>query len=81
MSIRRLTEDVFRAVSDSNGVAMVRTLPAGMEGYSVNHSNFAMPIAGSGANAGRSASVNLFPGETSRVTVKMQKAGAQALTH
>jgi hypothetical protein len=80
-TIRRLAEDDFRAVSDSNGVALVRTLPSGNQGYSVTHSNYAMPIAGSGANASRSASVSLSPGETGRVTVKMQKAGTETLTH
>jgi hypothetical protein len=81
MAIRRLTEGDFRAVSDSNGVALVRTLPAGNQNYSVTHSNYAMPIVGSGANAGRSASVNLSPGATGHVTVKMQKAGTETLTH
>jgi hypothetical protein len=81
LAIRKLTEDDFRAVSDSNGVARVRTLPAGMQDYSVSHSNYAMPIAGSGANARRSANVNLSPGETGSVTVKMQKAGTKVLTH
>lgn len=81
LAIRRLTEDDFRAISDSNGVALVRRLPAGMQDYSVSHSNYAMPIAGSGAGARRSANVNLSPGETGRVTVKMQKAGTEVLTH
>jgi hypothetical protein len=81
LTSRRLTEDDFRAVSDSNGVALVRTLPAGNQNYSVTHSNYAMPILRTGFDAGRSASVNLSSGETGRVTVKMQKTGTETLTH
>jgi hypothetical protein len=80
-AIRKLAEDDFRAVSDQNGVALVRTLPAGNQSYSVTHTNDTMPISGSGARRQRSAIVNLSPGETGRVVVKMQKVGTEALTH
>ena len=80
-SVQKLVEDDFRAISDSNGVALVRTLPAGGQSYRVSHTNYAMPISRTGGSAHRSASVNLSPGETGRVTVKMQKAGTEELTH
>jgi len=80
-SIRKLVEDDFRAISDSNGVALVRTLPAGSQSYSVTHTNYAMPIDRSGGDARRSRSITLSSGETGRVTVKMQKVGTEALTH
>lgn len=81
ITIRKLAADDFGAITDSNGVALVRTLPAGSQGYSVTHTNYAMPISGSGGGAHRSASVDLSSGETCRVTVRMQKAGSDALTH
>jgi hypothetical protein len=80
-SFRKLAEKDFRAVSGSNGVALVRTLPAGSQSYSVTHTNYAMPITRAGGGAGRSASVDLSSGETGRVTVKMQKVGTETLTH
>jgi hypothetical protein len=80
-AIRKLAQNDFQAVSGTNGVALVRTLPDGNQTYSVTHTNYAMPISGSGADRHRSASVNLLPGETGRVTVKMQKIGTEALTH
>jgi hypothetical protein len=78
--IVNLTRECFQ-VSDANGVALVRTLPAGSQDYSVTHTNYAMPISGTGAFRYRSASVYLSPGETGRVTVRMQKLGTEELTH
>jgi hypothetical protein len=80
-TMRKLAKDDFRAMSDSHGVARVGTLPAGSQGYSVSHSNYAMPIMRWGGGGGRSASMNLSSGETGRVVVKMQKLGAEVLTH
>jgi hypothetical protein len=81
LETHRLAQDDFRAISASNGVALVRTLPAGNQSYRVSHTNYAMPISRAGGGPRRSADVNLSPGETGRVTVKMQKAGTEALTH
>jgi len=80
-AIRKLTEDDFRTVSDSNGIAHVRNLPAGNQSYSVSHTNYAMPISRAGGGATRSASVDLSSGETNRVVVRMQKRGKEELTH
>jgi hypothetical protein len=51
-AIHKLAEDDFRAISDQNGVALVRTLPAGSQSYSVTHTNYAMPISRAGGGAG-----------------------------
>jgi hypothetical protein len=80
-AIRKLTEGDFRTVSDSNGMALVRNLPAGSQSYRVSHTNYAMPISRVGGGAQRSASVDLSPGGTGRVTVILQKMGTEALTH
>jgi hypothetical protein len=81
-AVGKMTEDSFRAISDAQGVALVRNLPAGTgQDYSVRHTNFAMPILRSGGNGGRSASVDLWPGETGRVVVRMKKLGTEVLTH
>jgi hypothetical protein len=78
---RHWMENDFRAISDARGLALVRTLPAGRQGYTVTHTNYEMPVVRSGGSAGRSASVTLAPGETGRVTVRMQKRGTEELTH
>jgi hypothetical protein len=80
-AIRKVTEGDFRALSDENGVALVRNLPASHQSYFVSHTNYAMPISRAGGGARRSASVDLSSGETGRVTVKMQKMGTEELTH
>src|SRR5262249_45612437 len=81
LELQQLTENDFRAISDARGVALVRTLPAGRQGFSVTHTNFEMPVVRSGGSAGRSFNVTLAPGETGRVTVQMQKRGTEKLTH
>ena len=78
---RHWMENDFRAISDARGVALVRTLPAGRQSYSVTHTNYEMPVVRSGGSVGRSASVTLTSGETGRVTVRMQKRGTEELTH
>ena len=40
-----------------------------------------MPISRSGSGGERWGSVDLSPGETGRVVVKMQKVGVEELTH
>jgi hypothetical protein len=75
------TRKNFHAESDANGVAVVWNLPAGEQSYSVRHTNYDMPIVGTGGAASRSASVKLSPGETGKVAVTMQVKGKDALTH
>jgi len=78
--VRERTNNDFRARSDDRGVALVE-LPAGSQSYSVSHTNYEMPIQRAFGSPQRSGSVQLSAGETTRVVVKMQKKGTEALTH
>ena len=72
----------FEATTDKNGIATVRNLPP-REGqtYNVTHPGFAMPMRTVFGNVKRrNENVDLAPGQTARINVKMEKEGAQMLT-
>jgi hypothetical protein len=72
----------FEAVTGSNGVAVVRNLPANSDSFIVNHVDFELPVRKtSWGDATRARSVRLTPGETNRQTVTLQKRGTEFLQH
>jgi hypothetical protein len=66
----------FSAVTDAAGRAVIPGLPPGHEQFAVNHDAFEMPIGGTS----RHGSIDLKPGETATVTVRLQPKGTQFLT-
>jgi hypothetical protein len=74
-------ERLFMADTDAKGVALVRNIPAYTQSFAVAHTNFEMPVYYAYGAAHRETNVDLAAGETTRVTVKMQRKGMQYLEH
>lgn len=74
-------ERLFHAISDKQGIAVVRNLPAFRQSFNVSHPQYEMPINRTSGNNDRQAKVDLQPGETSKTTVTMQKLGTELLEH
>jgi hypothetical protein len=75
---------LFKGQSDKNGVAVVTNLPAysANQSFAVEHENFEMPVTRDRSGDGhRYGIIYTGPGETNRVTVRMQKKGTQFIEH
>ena len=67
--------DTFMAVSNADGLATVSGLPPGYESFGVTHNAYEMPLNGTR----RYGRIDLKPGETTAVTVRLQPKGTQVL--
>ncbi len=72
----------YAAMSDSNGVAIVRNLPAFHQPFYVGHTNYEMRITqDASGDSQRIQSVNLTPGQTTKAWVTLQRKGTQFIEH
>ncbi len=70
----------FQATSDEFGIAVIHNLPEGRRHFAVLHPAYQLPAqTGYAQFPRRVAEVELSPGQTARVTVTMQKKGADFL--
>lgn len=67
------------AVTDGTGKAVVKDLPVFTNEFTVQHDAFRMPIRQGQSGARRDAQIELKPGETTEVTVRMERKGTSAL--
>lgn len=67
---------VFHTTTDSNGVAKIRELPSWPLTFGVQHDDWEMPTEGAGE---RKRKLDLAPGMTNSMTVKLQKKGTEQL--
>lgn len=72
---------VFEAVTDSNGVALLRNLPVETDAFMVSHADFELPVRMDSGEPTRARSVRLTPGETNHETVTLQKRGTEFIHH
>lgn len=70
----------FQAISDESGIAVVPNLPEGKRHFAVLHPQYQLPAkTGYALLPSRVAEVELSAGQTAKVTVTMQKKGADFL--
>ena len=81
-TFRATNEYPFAAISDQNGIALVRNLPGdGTKDFSITHTNFEMPVVQGPFGKGRSANADLVSGKTNAAVVRMKKRGTEEITH
>jgi beta-lactamase regulating signal transducer with metallopeptidase domain len=74
--------DTYSAITNETGKAVVRNLPAFSNEFAVEHEAFQMPIRQSPAGpvyARRNTPIELKPGETTEMRVRMERKGASFL--
>ena len=69
----------YRGRSDAAGIAVVSNLPPPVTELELRHPQFELPVTKTTWGQTRSAWVHLIPGQTTRMTVQVQKSGTQAL--
>ncbi len=74
-----LDDTTFHPVTDAAGLATIQGLPPQTDCFSVQHDLYEMPIRRYGPNQHRNMSISLKPGETTRVTVRLQPKGTELL--
>ena len=72
---------LFNATSDRNGIALVPNLLPENLHFSVDHTNYVVPVDATKGSRSRSITTTFSPGETNRLRVLMQKRGLDAVTH
>ena len=72
----------FQGTSDSSGLAVVPNLPADVKEFTVEHPQFALPaIPTAGGDKRRQANVTLLPGQTNRVSVRLEPRDQSPIAH
>jgi len=72
----------FQGTSDSSGLAVIPNLPKNVAEFSVEHARFALPaVVTTGGDKRRQASITLIPGQTNRVSVRLEPRDESPITH
>lgn len=72
----------FAGASDSSGLAVIPNLPADVKSFGVSHPRFALPaVQTPGLGKHRVASVTLVPGQTNRVSVRLEPSSQSPISH
>jgi hypothetical protein len=72
----------FEGTSDSSGLAVIPNLPMNVAEFSLEHSRFALPaVVTTGGEKRRQASVTLIPGQTNRVSVRLEPRDESPIAH
>jgi len=72
----------FQGTSDSSGLAVIPNLPRNVAEFNVEHPRFALPaVVTAGGDKRRQASVTLIPGQTNRVSVRLEPRDESPIKH
>ena len=72
----------FQGTSDSSGLAIIPNVPADVKEFTVEHPKFALPaISTAGGDKRRQANVTLMPGQTNRVSVRLEPRDQSPIAH
>lgn len=72
----------FEGITDSNGVAVLASVPATTSEFTVQHPQFDLPaVAAPMGDKRREATLNLIAGQTNHVTVRLEPHGKAPIRH
>ncbi len=75
-------EPKFDALTDANGLAVLSNLPALAHDIYAEHEQYVLPVVDRGGGLKhRLASSTLSPGQTNRITLKMERKGKAPMAH
>jgi hypothetical protein len=72
----------FLATSDASGLAFILNLPSEANQIAVEHERFVLPAVSDGSGRmRRGLAISLQPGQTNRMTVRLEPKGQSTITH